>query len=206
MPWFLPVSYIAAAVLFILAIRGLASPRTARAGNALGMLGMLTAVTATLFSPAGGSWWAVAAITSGGLIGTCSGLKVRMTALPQMVAAFNGFGGLAAMLVALSEVSNGSPARFDNALGLIVGGVTFTGSLVAFAKLQGILSSKPRPTHLAALTVLIAASVLTGQFIRQGGLEIFWILAAAIALLGILLVLPIGGADMPVVISVLNSC
>ena len=209
MSWLLPLSYILSGSLFIFSIRGLASPKTARGGNLLGMLGMILAIAATMFSPLVSDWLLpFGVILLGGMAGTYSALKVKMTSLPQMVAAFNGLGGLSSVFVALAEIISGSRAYLDNSIGLIIGAVAFSGSMVAFAKLQGLISAKAlvfKGQQFLNLVLAVAMFGLCGYFIWSGDLEIFYYLAALTILLGVLLILPIGGADMPVVISILNA-
>ncbi len=209
MTWLLPFSYLLASSMFILAIRGLASPQTARGGNLLGMAGMLLAVAATLFSPLVSDWLLpVGAILLGGMVGTYSALKVRMTSLPQMVAAFNGLGGLSAVFIALAEILSGSAAHLDNTVGLVIGAVAFSGSMIAFAKLQGLISAKAvvfPGQQLLNLLLGLSVLALCGWFIWSGEAQTFYYLAGLTILLGFLLILPIGGADMPVVISILNA-
>lgn len=209
MTWLLPFSYLLASIMFILAIRGLASPQTARGGNLLGMAGMLLAVAATLFSPLVSDWLLpVGAILLGGMVGTYSALKVRMTSLPQMVAAFNGLGGLSAVFIALAEILSGSAAHLDNTVGLVIGAVAFSGSMIAFAKLQGLISAKAvvfPGQQLLNLLLGLSVLALCGWFIWSGEAQTFYYLAGLTILLGFLLILPIGGADMPVVISILNA-
>lgn len=209
MIWLLPFSYLLASSMFILAIRGLASPQTARGGNLLGMAGMLLAVAATLFSPLVSDWLLpVGAILLGGMVGTYSALKVKMTSLPQMVAAFNGLGGLSAVFIALAEILSGSAAHLDNTVGLVIGAVAFSGSMIAFAKLQGLISAKAvvfPGQQLLNLLLGLSVLALCGWFIWSGEAQTFYYLAGLTILLGFLLILPIGGADMPVVISILNA-
>lgn len=205
----LPLSYLLASILFIFAIRGLASPETARRGNVLGIIGMIIAVAATLCSPEVKEiLWVLGAIAIGGIIGTVSALKVKMTSLPQMIAAFNGLGGLSAVFIALAEIIAGTDTWLESSLGLLIGAIAFSGSAVAFAKLQGLIKAKailfPGQQLLNALLGL-AVIALTAIFAFEGDPQIFYALAAISILLGFLLVLPIGGADMPVVISVLNA-
>ena len=205
----LSIAYILACVLFILSIRGLASPDTARQGNLLGSLGMLIAIAATIYSPLVTDYWpVVAAIVIGGGIGTYFALKVKMTSLPQMIAAFNGLGGLSAVFIAMAEILAGSTMLIENSLGLIIGAVAFSGSVIAFAKLQGLM--KPKAIVFfgqQALNLIlgIAMIVVAVLFVWQPSHDYFYILAGVSIILGLLLVLPIGGADMPVVISVLNA-
>ena len=203
------ISYLLSAVLFILSIRSLASPDTARKGNLLGIFGMLLAIGATLFSSlVSDTLWVGLALIVGALIGSYFALKVKMTALPQMIAAFNGLGGLSAVLIALAEILSGSALYVENAIGLLIGAIAFSGSILAFAKLQGLISAKPlhfplQRTFNLMLALLVIASC--AHFIITGQIEPFYLLAAASLVLGVTLVLPIGGADMPIVISILNS-
>jgi len=202
--------YLAAAVLFILAIRGLASPETARRGNILGMLGMGLAITTAIsllphFICMGRI---VLCISLGGALGVFAGLRVKMPSLPQMIAAFNGLGGLAAAFIAFGELGKAEINPAWSALGMVIGLLAFSGSAVAFAKLQGILSGKSlrfsfqHPLNFILLLLLVASYI---AFARYGYTGFFWAAAVFSLLLGILLLLPIGGADMPVIISVLNS-
>ena len=209
MNWLIPFSYILASALFILSIRGLASPQTARQGNLLGIFGMLIAITASIFSPQAGQWLPpVGMIILGAMVGIYSALKIKMTSLPQMVAAFNGLGGLSAVLIALSEIISGSPALLNNTIGLVIGAIAFSGSIIAFAKLQRLISGKAivfKGQQLLNLILALTTLILCALFVIKQQSLIFYILAALTMLLGILLVLPIGGADMPVVISILNA-
>lgn len=208
-PWLLPFSYLLASVLFILAIRGLASPHTARRGNILGMLGMLTAVGATVWSPLVNEYlYTLGAIAAGGIIGTFFALKVRMTSLPQMIAAFNGLGGLSAVFIALAEMLAGSDAYFDISAGMIIGALAFSGSMIAFAKLQGLLPARALVFRFQQQINLLLGLGILGlciAFLLHPQTELFCWLAGTAIILGFLLVLPIGSADMPVVISVLNA-
>lgn len=205
----LPFAYLCAAVLFILSIRGLASPRTARLGNLLGIFGMLIAVGATVYSPLVSEYtYTLIVILAGGVLGTFFAFKVKMTSLPQMIAVFNGLGGLAAVFIALAEVVAGSPALLDISLSIIIGALAFSGSMIAFAKLQGLISPKPLNfKFLHWLNLLLALSVLglCIAFIITPNKEVFYLLGLAAIVLGFLLVLPVGGADMPVVIAILNA-
>ncbi len=209
LPWILPFSYLFSATLFIFAIRGLASPRTAREGNLLGCIGMLVAVVATLYSPqVSDIGLTIGVIIIGGMLGTFIAANVKMTSLPQMVAALNGFGGLAAVLIALAEIINGKTTYLETSLGLIIGAVAFAGSMIAFAKLHGIIPAKAFTFPLQQfINLLLAMSIvaLCIMFVISGNHLWFYILAGIAILLGLLTVLPIGGADMPVVISILNS-
>ena len=207
--YLLPCSYLLSAILFIISIRGLASPQTARQGNLLGLLGMIIAITTTLFSPLVQEfYWIIAAIALGGILGTISAFKVKMTSLPQMIAAFNGLGGLSAVFIAIAEILAGTPTLLESSLGLLIGAIAFSGSIIAFAKLQGLINAKaityPLQHSINALLGL-GIIVLTVSFVISGDIQTFYYLTASSIILGILLVLPIGGADMPVVISVLNA-
>ena len=201
--------YLIACIFFIIAIRGLASPQTARQGNILGILGMGIAIIATLSSSAVQEiYWIIGAIVLGGVIGIFSALKVKMTSLPQMIAAFNGLGGLSAVFIAIAEIISGSNTRLESTLGLLIGAIAFSGSAIAFAKLQGIIKAKNityPAQHLINALLGISIITLTIQFVLFGNIYVFYWLTLISILLGFLLVLPIGGADMPVVISVLNA-
>ena len=207
--WTISFSYLLASILFILAIRGLASPRTAKNGNLAGIAGMVIAVAATFGSPDVKEYLLILAVLiAGGIIGTFSALKVKMTALPQMIAAFNGLGGLAAVFISLSEVTAGNPTRLESSLGLVIGAIAFSGSMIAFAKLQGLMPARALllPFRRSInLGLALATVLLCLFFIKEGQTNTFYALAALSVLLGILLILPIGGADMPVVISILNA-
>ena len=208
--------YLIAAVLFIVGLKRLQSPKTARRGNQIGAAGMLLAIVVTLvryeiLNP----WVIVAGIVVGGGIGLWLAKTVEMTAMPQLVAAFNGFGGGASALVAAAEfIENSGSASFDVraaitvALTVMVGGVTLSGSFVAYAKLQGLVPGKPfgypgQKVGDAILAIVIVALVV--WLIVGGTPLILWILLALSLVLGIVRVVPIGGADMPVVISFLNA-
>lgn len=207
--WLIPFSYLLASILFILAIRGLASPKTAREGNVLGMVGMLVAIVVTLYSPlVSDIALTTGVIILGAMIGTYSAIHVKMTSLPQMIAAFNGLGGLSAVFISLAEIIAGSDARVEASIGLVIGAVAFSGSMIAFAKLQGLMPAKALLFPLQQflnLALGLAVIALCVYFVINGNHDLFYWLAGLTILLGILLILPIGGADMPVVISVLNS-
>ncbi|MBD0317408.1 MAG: NAD(P)(+) transhydrogenase (Re/Si-specific) subunit beta [Thermoleophilia bacterium] len=210
-------AYAIAAILLILGIKRLSSPATARSGNSVAAVGMTIAVVVTLFSPGIDSYWLIAAgIAIGGVIGVASARLVRMTAMPQMVALFNGVGGGAAALIAAAEFHRLAPDPGSVAgdilagamFSALIGSVSFSGSLVAFAKLQELLPGRPLafPGQQAANALLfaltLAAAVVAAVSERQ--LPLVLLLAGALVF-GIALVLPIGGADMPVVISFLNA-
>jgi H+-translocating NAD(P) transhydrogenase subunit beta len=218
------LAYLIAAVLFILALRGLSSPVTSRQGNRFGMIGMAVAVIATLAHHGmGGLGYGLIflGIIIGGAVGTFVALKIQMTALPQLVAAFHSLVGLAAVFVAAAALN--APEAFgigtlgnvhtqslvEMSIGLAIGAVTFSGSLIAFAKLQELIGGRPitYPAQKAVNALIAAAVVILAASISFSDGETRLIAAGALALLlGVLFVLPIGGADMPVVISLLNSC
>ncbi|MDH5489359.1 MAG: NAD(P)(+) transhydrogenase (Re/Si-specific) subunit beta [Rhodospirillaceae bacterium] len=214
-------AYLIASVLFILALRGLSHPETARRGNMFGMIGMAIAIITTLVDPdVVGYPVILAGLVIGGSIGTVVALKIKMTALPQLVAAFHSLVGLAAVFVASAALFNPSayglgavgtiPAAslVEMGLGTAIGAVTFSGSLIAFAKLQGIMSGAPITFPMqhklnAGLGILMA--VLFFMFATSESHQVFYALAALAFILGFLMIIPIGGADMPVVVSLLNS-
>jgi NAD(P) transhydrogenase subunit beta len=207
------LAYLIAAVLFILGLKGLGSPRSAVRGNLIGALGMLIAVVATLSLKGLSYGWIIAGMVVGGGIGAYIARTVKMTAMPEMVALLNGFGGGASLLVALSQFiivpSSEQVTSWLTALVLsaLIGAVTLTGSIVAWAKLQGYAEKAmelPNQNLLRVLLGLIAAA-LAILFVWQGwGILLIALVLVALAL-GILLVIAIGGADMPVVIALLNS-
>ena len=213
--------YLTAAVCFILALRGLSHPETSRAGNMYGIVGMVLAIGTTLASPGVVSYTLIAVgILVGGAIGTFIALRIQMTALPQLVAAFHSLVGLAAVLVAAAAFYKpqaygiGMPGEIrlnsliEMSLGVTIGAITFTGSVVAFAKLQALITGKPlvfpmqHPLN-AGLGIAIVALIV--WFSLDQTATAFWLIVGLSLLLGFLLILPIGGADMPVVISMLNS-
>jgi NAD(P) transhydrogenase subunit beta len=217
------LAYLVAAVLFILALRGLSSPVTSRQGNRFGMIGMGIAVLATLLH-AGmsgtGYLLIIVAIAIGGSAGIYIARRIQMTALPQLVAAFHSLVGLAAVFVAAAALN--APEAFgigtfghvrpeslvEMSLGLAIGAITFSGSLIAFAKLQALMKGAPvifpgQHKLNAGLGALLV--VLIVLFIATGAQAVFWLIALLALGLGFLLIIPIGGADMPVVVSMLNS-
>lgn len=201
--------YLIAGCLFILSIRGLSSPRTAQTGNWLGMAGMLLAVDGTLLAlPEQNHVWIFTTILIGGIIGVVGGLKVKITALPQMIAVFNGVGGLSSALVGLAEVWRGSTQAAEVSVGLVIGGIAFSGSLIAFCKLQGVFSAHFGRFPLQKIfNGILSVGLLAfwGVFIFEGSsLNAYNLLLIAL-LWGVALTLPVGGADMPVVIAVLNA-
>lgn len=216
-----PLFYLVAAVCFILALKGLASPATSRRGNLLGIVGMIVAVGSTLLMPTTfHHTYLICLIIAGGIVGTFIALKINMTAIPQLVAAFHSLVGMGAVLVAFCAFLSpesfhigtpgdiGKASLIEMSLGLIIGAITFSGSIIAFLKLQGIMSGVPvKFAGQGILNALIALAILSllAGFIMQQTLVIFAVLAALAFLIGVLLIIPIGGADMPVVISMLNS-
>jgi len=207
------LSYTAAAVLFILGLKFLGSPATARRGNTLSALGMLLAVVVTLLDQAIIDYrWILLGIVIGGVIGTLAARLVAMTAMPEMVALFNGFGGLASLLVgwvALAQPRLDSFLLLTIFLSILIGGVTFTGSLVAWGKLSEKLPGRPilfRGQRLVNAGLLLANFACGSLFVFYPE-QPFWLFLAVVlsATLGVMTVIPIGGADMPVIISLLNS-
>ncbi len=216
------IAYLLAAVLFILGLKGLTHPRTAVRGNQLGALGMLVAVVATLYFEAGMDYtWVIVGLVAGGAIGAVAAVKIEMTAMPQMVALFNGLGGGASVLVAGAElIKNTQEGAADVAVTTdvalataasgLIGAVTFWGSLIAFGKLQELKAFwKPwkYPLLKTGNVVLAGVAVAAAVFVTIHP-ELPWIyllLVIAASILGVTLVNPIGGADMPVVIALLNS-
>ena len=215
--------YLISGVLFILALRGLSSPETSRQGNFFGILGMALAITVTFLSVDilfSGFIFIICALAIGGSIGAIIAHKISMTAMPQLVAGFHSLVGLAAVLVALSAFYN--PEAFglgtlnniktasliEMSIGASIGAITFTGSVIAFSKLQGLMSSAAitfKGQHFINLLIGIGiVSLITYITINQNS-HIFWLLIISSFLVGVLLIIPIGGADMPVVISMLNS-
>ena len=211
------IGYLVSAALFIFGLKGLAHPRTAVRGNMLGSIGMLLAVLVTLFDQQIVSFTAIiAGVVLGSLIGLVLATKVEMTSMPQLVALFNGFGGIASVLVAggsfLEAVGRGQDSLQMNAaagITVLIGAVTATGSVIAFSKLQGILTGNSISfPGLQALNILLLLGCLglVGAMVGDPSNTVFmWALVCAAALLGILVVIPVGGADMPVVIALLNS-
>jgi NAD(P) transhydrogenase subunit beta len=207
------VAYLITAICFIFGLRYLSSPKTARLGNRISAVGMLIAVVATL-SQGIVNWWVLgAALVVGAAIGIVSAQRVKMTAMPQMVAIFNGAGGGAAALVAAGELlkvfnANGTPTydiSFTSVLSAVIGSVSFAGSIIAFLKLQEVMTGRPITypgqqivNALVALVILVCWGLVVANV--PNSLEFFWIALAASFVLGILFVLPIGGADMPVVL------
>jgi NAD(P) transhydrogenase subunit beta len=237
LPAWVMLAYLVAGICFILALRGLSSPSTSRRGNRLGMAGMAIAVATTMATQAPvppGSFFPkpspddlitlgqiVAAIAIGAVIGLATARKIAMTDMPQLVAAFHSLVGLAAVLVAAAAFLNPhafnilgadglihAVSRVEMGLGIAIGAITFSGSVIAFAKLNGNMSGKPimlPARHIINLGTLAAILGLIAWFTQDQSPWIFWTVTALSFLIGFLLIIPIGGADMPVVVSMLNS-
>lgn len=212
------LSYLGAAALFIIGLKQLGSPATARNGNRIAAVGMLVAVVVTLIDRQVVSFpMILLAMALGSVIGVLIATRVAMTEMPQMVGILNGLGGAASALVAMGEfwrlVSTGATLTTSTLitilLGVLIGGITLTGSLVAFAKLQGIIPGSPVRFPLQqALNALLVIAFFAGSaylFVDSSQLGLFWGLTAVASVIGVLMVIPIGGADMPVVVSLLNS-
>ncbi|MBT5433216.1 MAG: NAD(P)(+) transhydrogenase (Re/Si-specific) subunit beta [Rhodospirillaceae bacterium] len=216
------IAYLVAAVCFILALKGLSSPTSSRQGNMIGIAGMVIAAATTIANPSVVSYtWIIAGLVLGGGIGVVIALKIQMTAMPQLVAAFHSLVGMAAVLVAASayyapeaygilDVDGAikTTSSIEMILGMAIGAITFSGSVIAFAKLQGLVSGSPLifpGQHMVNLAIGIAL-VGVGAWFVTGQTEVAFLVVAALAfLIGVTLIIPIGGADMPVVVSMLNS-
>ena len=219
-PW-VALAYLVAGVCFIIALRGLSSPSTSRRGNRFGMAGMLIAVVTTLVTHQVASLLEIlAAIAVGGAIGLVTARRIAMTAMPQLVAAFHSLVGMAAVLVAAAAFLNPNAfgiavdglidpvSRIEMGLGVAIGAITFSGSVIAFLKLNGNMSGAPIMLplrHVINLGTLAAILGLIGYFTIEQSPWIFWTVTGLAFLIGFLLIIPIGGADMPVVVSMLNS-
>jgi NAD(P) transhydrogenase subunit beta len=211
------LSYLLSTTLFILGLRFLSSPRTARTGNRIAAAGMLVATVATLLDRDVISLSGIlVALPLGAIVGVLAARRVAMTAMPQMVALFNGCGGAAAATVSVAEWGRISvPGSFSAggaaaiALGTLIGSISFTGSLVAFGKLQDILPTRalvfPLQRSISLAVALVSLALAVALVNRSGGAGALWLLFGTSLLLGVLATLPIGGGDMPVVIAVLNS-
>jgi NAD(P) transhydrogenase subunit beta len=217
--------YLVSGVLFILALRGLSHPETSRKGNVYGMVGMTIAVVTTLAvsSPQEAATWALiaAGLGLGGAIGAVIARKIPMTQMPELVAAFHSLVGLAAVFVAAAALyapeafgigapgAIGAASLVEMGLGLAIGAITFTGSVIAFAKLSGRMSGAPillPARHAINLGLFVAMVVLIYLFCVSGGdATLFWVITILALVFGALIIIPIGGADMPVVVSMLNS-
>jgi len=206
--------YLVAAVAFILGLKRLGSPRTARSGNTIAAGGMLMAVIVTLVD-ADVSWAVLGSgLAVGAFLGGIAAIRVQMTSMPQLVAAFNGFGGIASALVAGAEFVKADGLElptetiFTIILSVLIGAITFTGSFVAYAKLQGLIGGSPITyPGQKLINGLLAVGIITAGVIAQTSQDplAFWLIGAVALVLGVLAVIPIGGADMPVVIALLNS-
>ena len=213
--------YLISAICFIMALRGLSSPTTSRGGNLYGVVGMVIAIGVTVATPGVVQpWLIVVGLAVGGAIGAFVAWRIHMTALPQLVAAFHSLVGLAAVFVAAAAFVSpdafgiGSPGKIkmqsliEMGMGTVIGAITFTGSIVAFAKLQGLVSGSPlmfRGQHPLNAALGVALVGLMAWFAMRGDPITFMLLIVLSLALGFLLILPIGGADMPVVVSMLNS-
>tara|TARA_B000000532_G_scaffold97727_2_gene78366 strand:- start:3881 stop:5278 length:1398 start_codon:yes stop_codon:yes gene_type:complete len=213
---FIDIAYLVSAVSFIYGLKMLSHPKTARNGNIVASLGMLIAVIATVYLGTSLDFYKILiAMTIGSIIGAFFAIRVEMTQMPQLVAIFNGFGGAASALVASSEFfktlnSAEEPTLFlilTITLSVLIGTLTFTGSFIAFGKLQGLITTKPVTfTGQQILNAILAIIMFIAAYMMPTyGVNSFYLIIGLSALLGILLVIPIGGADMPVVISLLNS-
>ncbi|MGX9142506.1 NAD(P)(+) transhydrogenase (Re/Si-specific) subunit beta [Mesorhizobium sp. 128a] len=215
--------YLVSGILFILALRGLSHPTTSRQGNLYGMIGMGIAIATTLalaVPSAGGFGLIVLGLAIGGGVGAVTARRIAMTSMPQLVAAFHSLVGLAAVMVAAAAIyapesfgigTNGdihAQALIEMSLGVAIGAITFTGSVIAFLKLDGRMSGKPimiGGRHIINALLGIALIVLIVLLVTTEAKLVFWLIVAASLVLGVLLIIPIGGADMPVVVSMLNS-
>ncbi|WP_321393255.1 NAD(P)(+) transhydrogenase (Re/Si-specific) subunit beta [Emcibacter sp.] len=221
------LAYLVAGVLFIMSLRGLSSPETSRRGNNFGMLGMAIAVITTVLNPEIVSYtWIIIALVIGGGIGLVTARRIAMTDMPQLVAAFHSLVGLAAVMVAGAAFAEPRAfgitdalgniyvaSRIEMALGAAIGAITFSGSVIAFAKLNGNMSGKPillPGRHLVngllalgIISLIVAFAMSDGA--ASGGGHLMWYIMAASFVIGFLIIIPIGGADMPVVVSMLNS-
>ena len=219
------IGYLVAAICFILALRGLSSPVTARQGNLTGIAGMAIAILFTLShlpnAGIGSYLMLLLALAIGGTIGVVIARKIQMTAMPQLVAAFHSLVGMAAVFVAAAALTNPAEfgitdptgaikvaSRLEMGLGVIIGAITFSGSVIAFAKLQALMRSAPillPVRHLINGGVAALIVILLIMFVAGGSPVAFWLMTLLAFAIGFLLIIPIGGADMPVVISMLNS-
>ena len=219
----LAIFYLVSGVLFILALRGLSSPETSRRGNLFGIIGMVIAIGVTIFAVGNfstGFLYLIVLLLIGGSIGAFIAFKIPMTAMPELVAGFHSLVGLAAVFVAISAFLNPEvfnlgmqgnikiASLIEMSLGSAIGAITFTGSIIAFLKLRGIMSGSPitfNGQHYLNLILGISIIVLIFYLCKTQSSNLFWSIIIISFLLGILLIIPIGGADMPVVISMLNS-
>ncbi len=222
-PAWAALAYLIAGICFILALRGLSSPRSSRRGNRFGMFGMALAVATTIYLHLNVTIIEIlVAIAIGGVIGFITARRIAMTAMPQLVAAFHSLVGMAAVLVAAAAFLNPAAfgifdvvtghihqvSRIEMGLGVAIGAITFSGSVIAFLKLNGNMSGKPiilPARHVINLGTLAAIVGLIAYFLTDDAPWVFFVITALSFLIGFLLIIPIGGADMPVVVSMLNS-
>lgn len=221
MAQFAPLLYLVSSVLFILALRGLSHPESSRQGLNFGILGMVIAIITTILTPAISSYWLIiGGVVVGGTIGAVTAVKIQMTALPQLVAAFHSLVGLAAVCVAVAAFHNpqaygiGTPGEIhlnsliEMSLGVAIGAITFTGSIIAWGKLQGVISGKPvtfKGQHIVNALLGLAVITLVVLLCVSESTVLFWGIVVLSLVLGVALIVPIGGADMPVIVSMLNS-
>ncbi|MFZ4688291.1 MAG: NAD(P)(+) transhydrogenase (Re/Si-specific) subunit beta, partial [Polymorphobacter sp.] len=216
------LAYLIAGVLFILSLRGLSSPESSQQGNRYGMIGMAIAVATTLVLHGTGLPLIIGAIAIGGTIGWFIAQRIQMTAMPELVAGFHSLVGMAAVLVGCAAYLNPAAfgildtvtneinpvSRIELGLGVAIGAITFSGSVIAFLKLSGRMSGNPimlPGRHVINLGILAGILGLIGYFVTDQSAWVFWTVTALSFAIGFLLIIPIGGADMPVVISMLNS-
>lgn len=210
------IAYLVSAILFILALKGLTHPASARRGNFMAMAGMAIAIGATLLGAEVQSYgFIIAGVVAGGLIGGVLAARIQMTAMPQLVAALHSFVGMAAVLVAIGTFLNKQAAGALNPVlmgelsaGIIIGAITFTGSVIAFGKLQGIISGKPvkfKGQHALNAVIGIVTIALGVHFAMTGSVWSLALMTLLAFVIGVTLIIPIGGADMPVIVSMLNS-
>ncbi len=210
------LAYLVSAILFIFALKGLTHPSSARRGNFLGMIGMAIAIVATLAGKEVQSYgFIIAGVVAGALIGGVLAARVQMTAMPQLVAALHSFVGMAAVLVAIGTFLNHRAAGTLNPVlmgelsaGIVIGAITFTGSVVAFGKLQGLISGAPARfagQHALNAVIGVLTVALAVHFAMTGSMTSLVVMTLLAFLIGLTLIIPIGGADMPVIISMLNS-
>ncbi len=209
------LSYLVCSVLFILALKGLSSPTTSRQGNTYGMIGMALAVVTTFLIPSFKPiyWLIGVAIVAGAIIGSIAAIRVQMTKMPELVALMHSFVGLSAVLIAIAAVFNpaqdhSGAQKIELFIGAFIGAITFTASIIAFGKLSGKVSGKPvsfSGQHLLNLIMAILMVAAGFAYFLTGSHAAFLVMCAIALVLGITLIIPIGGADMPVVVSMLNS-
>ena len=209
------LSYLVSSVLFILALKGLSSPTTSRQGNTYGMIGMALAVITTFLIPSFKPvYWLIGiAIVAGAIIGSIAAKRVQMTKMPELVALMHSFVGLSAVLIAIAAVFNpaqehSGAQKIELFIGAFIGAITFTASIIAFGKLSGKVSGKPvsfSGQHLLNLIMAILMVAAGFAYFLTGSHAAFLVMCAIALVLGVTLIIPIGGADMPVVVSMLNS-